>query len=142
MEQAYNLSKSAMLNAPELAHPLPGAEISLTTDASDTHVGAVLTQHVRGMGDRLLAFFLAKLDRAQSRYSAFNRELLACCLAVKHFRWMLEGRSFCLFTDHKPLFCVTQGDRQLVCKAAEAFVIASRVYLGYLTLAGEGEYGC
>ncbi len=103
MERSFAQSKAAMLNAAELAHPSPGADLSLTTDASDTHVGAVLTQHLPGVVDRPLAFFSAKLNKAQAKYSAFDRELLACCLAVKHFRWMLEGRSFCIYTDHKPL---------------------------------------
>ena len=30
-------------------------------------------------------------------------ELLAAYSAVKHFRFLLEGRNFTLFTDHKPL---------------------------------------
>ena len=33
----------------------------------------------------------------------FSRELLAIYLAVKHFRHLLEGRDFTIFTDHKPL---------------------------------------
>ncbi len=36
-------------------------------------------------------------------YSAFDRELLAVVAAIHHFRYMLEGRSFVSFTDHKPL---------------------------------------
>jgi cleavage and polyadenylation specificity factor subunit 1 len=46
---------------------------------------------------------LRPLDSAQQKYSAFDRELLACYLSVRHFRWMLEGRSFFISTDHKPL---------------------------------------
>jgi RNase H-like domain found in reverse transcriptase/Integrase zinc binding domain len=38
-----------------------------------------------------------------SNYYTFDRELLAAFLAVKHFRFQLEGRSFKLYTDHKPL---------------------------------------
>ncbi len=37
------------------------------------------------------------------KYSAFNRELLVCFQAIRYFRFMLEGRQFTLFTDHKPL---------------------------------------
>jgi hypothetical protein len=43
------------------------------------------------------------LDKAQTNYSAFDRELLAVVAAIKHFFYMLEGRQFVVFTDHKPL---------------------------------------
>jgi RNase H-like domain found in reverse transcriptase len=50
-----------------------------------------------------LAFFSAKLSLAQAKYSAFNRELLACYLAFRHFRWSLKGTAIYILTDHKPL---------------------------------------
>jgi len=37
------------------------------------------------------------------KYSAFDRELLAVVLAIKHFRWAVEGQQFTVLTDHKPL---------------------------------------
>jgi hypothetical protein len=37
------------------------------------------------------------------KYSAFDRELLACYLCIRHFRYMVEGRKFTIYTDHKPL---------------------------------------
>jgi RNase H-like domain found in reverse transcriptase len=58
---------------------------------------------VIGRTPRPLAFFSAKLNAAQQKYSAFDRELLACYLAIRHFRWSLEGRQFYVLTDHKPL---------------------------------------
>ena len=71
-------------------------------DASDSHVGAVLQQKLQGSWS-LLAFFSKKLSSAESKYSAFDRELLAAYSAVCHFRFLLEGQQFTLFTDHKPL---------------------------------------
>ena len=103
MKKAFEDSKLALYNACELAHPDPRAEISLVVDASDTHVGAVLQQTARGQLTRPLAFFSAKLDKAQRKYSAFDRELLAVYLGIRHFRWLLEGRVFYVVTDHKPL---------------------------------------
>src|SRR5450830_445261 len=64
--------------------------------------GGVLQQK-ESNGWRPLSFFSKKLDSAQQKYSAFDRELLAAHLAVRHFRFQLQGRPFTIFTDHKPL---------------------------------------
>ena len=50
-----------------------------------------------------VAFFSHRLSTAETKYSAFGRELLAIYLTIRHFRHMLEGRQFVIFTDHKPL---------------------------------------
>ncbi len=84
--------------------------LSLATDASDTHVGGVL-QQLNGGSWQPLAFYSKKLSGAGTRYSTFDRELLAAFSEVKHFKFLLEGRQFRLLTDHKPLvtslFCTT-----------------------------------
>ena len=72
------------------------------TDASDTAVGAVLQQHINDIW-KPISFFSRKLTPAECRYSTFDRELLAVYLGIKHFRHFLEGRSFHVLTDHKPL---------------------------------------
>jgi len=102
MEDAFSSIKKALSEAAELAHPVVEAELRLAVDASNTHVGAVLEQK-SGAGFRPLGFFSRKLEPAQTRYSTFDRELLSCYLAIKHFRWSLEGRKFHIMTDHKPL---------------------------------------
>jgi hypothetical protein len=43
------------------------------------------------------------LKEAKQKYSAFDRELFACYVRIHHFRYMLDGRRFAIFTDHKPL---------------------------------------
>jgi hypothetical protein len=97
-------SKKVLTDATYLAHPLPGASLSLAVDASATHVGAGLHQRRQGSAVwELLGFFSKKLEAAQTRYSVFNRELLACVTSIRHFRYMLEGRLFVLLIDHKPL---------------------------------------
>jgi hypothetical protein len=52
METAFAAAKAALVAAVPLAHPLPGAVLALPTDASDTHVGAVLQQQVASIGSR------------------------------------------------------------------------------------------
>ena len=71
-------------------------------DASESHVGVVLQQKWEGQL-RPLAFFSFKLDNTQRKYSAFDRELLAVCLGIRHFRWQFEECVFHMLTDQKPL---------------------------------------
>jgi hypothetical protein len=99
---AFGAAKAALAAAVPLAHPAPNAVLSLATDASDTHVGGVLQQLTGGRWQPL-AFYSKKLSGAGTRYSTFDRELLAAFRAVRHFRFLLEGRQFRLLTDHKPL---------------------------------------
>ena len=100
---AFSAAREALAATALLVHPSPHAQLSLVTDASASHVGAVLQQRLRGEPWRPLGFFSQKLAPAETRYSAFDRELLAIYAAVLHFRHMLEGRSFKIFTDHQPL---------------------------------------
>ena len=64
-----------------LANPVPDAPLSLTVDASDSAIGAVLQQSVNGI-TQPLAFFSCQVNPAERRYSTFNRELLAIYLSV------------------------------------------------------------
>jgi len=50
-----------------------------------------------------IAYFSKTLKPAETRYSTFDRQLLAIYLSLKHFRHFLEGRVFHVLTDHKPL---------------------------------------
>jgi hypothetical protein len=103
MRDTFSAARQALSSLAVLVHPAPGAELSLVTDASATHVGAAIQQRRPGQAWRPLGFFSAQLDKAQVGYSAFDRELLAVVAAIRHFRYMLEGRCFVVFTDHKPL---------------------------------------
>ena len=100
--RAFEDAKAALADAAMLAHPSPAAPIALTTDASEYAVGAVCEQWVAGAWQPL-AFFSRKLRDNERRYSTFDRELLALFLATRHFRFLLEGRRFTAFVDHKPL---------------------------------------
>ncbi|UYV70374.1 hypothetical protein LAZ67_7002762 [Cordylochernes scorpioides] len=100
--QAFDQCKFQLANAALLHHHFPEAPLCLTVDASDFAVGAALHQQV-GNNFQPIAFFSRKLDAAQRKYSAYDRELLAVYLAIKHFRHLLEGRQFPVYTDHKPL---------------------------------------
>lgn len=106
---AFSSAKKALVDATLLVHPETDAPIRLMTDASNIAVGAVLQQYTEGEW-RPLGFFSQKLKPAESRYSTFGRELLAIFLSVKHFRHNLEGTTFYILTDHKPLTFAFRGN--------------------------------
>ena len=99
---AFQAAKEALATATLLSHPQPDAPLAIMSDASDIAVGAVLQQRI---GDQWhpISYFSKKLTSTETRYSTFDRELLAIYLAIRHFRHMVEGREFTVFTDHKPL---------------------------------------
>jgi cleavage and polyadenylation specificity factor subunit 1 len=76
--------------------------LAVFTDASDFAIGAVFQQRVDG-ALQPLDFFSKKMNSAERKYSAFDRELLAIYRAVRYFRHMVEARQFTLYTDHKPI---------------------------------------
>ncbi|GFT83505.1 retrovirus-related Pol polyprotein from transposon 17.6, partial [Nephila pilipes] len=99
---AFEKCKKDLTEATVLYHPSADASFAIVVDASDTAVGAALHQQT-SKGWQPLAFFSKTLSPAQRSYSAYDRELLTAYMAIKYFRHMVEGRSFTLFTDHKPL---------------------------------------
>ena len=102
MQNAFRDNKAAPCRATHLVYPDSTAPIAHTTDASDVGIGAVLEQHVNNAWQPL-AFFSKSFSSAESRYSAFDKELLAIHAAIHHFSAFLEGREFRVFTDHKLL---------------------------------------
>ena len=99
---AFETVVETLAQATLLFHPKSDAPLSIATDASEVAVGAVLQQYVDGHWQPL-AYFSKALKPPERRYSTFDRELLGIYLAVKHFRYSVEGRVFHILTDHKPL---------------------------------------
>ena len=85
-----------------LVHPDHTAPLNITCDASDFTIGSVLEQYINNVWQPL-SFFSKKLNPAETRYSAFDRELLAVYATIRHFRHDSESRYFLVNTDHEPL---------------------------------------
>ena len=101
-QTSFDATKSALAEATLLHHPRPGAQLALTTDASNTAIGGVLEQ-LGPQGWEPLAFWSAKLEPNQQQWPPYDRELLATFRGCRHFRSWIEGRAFTLFTDHQSL---------------------------------------
>ena len=83
-------------------------EVTLTTDASEKNIGAVLTQN-----DHPVIFISRNLTSAEQKYSNIEREALAVVFAVTRLRQFLLGRKFTLKTDHKPLQYIFNPSNQI-----------------------------
>jgi len=101
-DHAFESIRNTLSSITSLHFPDPTLPLTLTTDASNIAVGAVLMQ-IRENKPEPLEFFSTTLSTPQTRYSTFDRELLAIFLSIKHFEHMLIGRQFLIFTDHKPI---------------------------------------
>lgn len=101
-KNAFEKCKLELKNAALLAHPCSDAKLNLFVDASNFRVGAALHQ-VLNDNHEPLGFYSKRMTDTQKKYSAYDRELLAIYQAIKHFRTQVEGRSFTIYTDHKPL---------------------------------------
>ncbi|CAG2224296.1 unnamed protein product [Mytilus edulis] len=75
-EKAFQQSKTALISAPCLTYPNANDKFILDTDASDTTIGAVLSQLQNGE-ERVICFASHVLLKPQRRYCTTRKELLA-----------------------------------------------------------------
>ena len=102
LQLSFEAIKEALAVATLLHHPRPSAPLAVTTDASKYAIGGVLEQQGPN-GWEPLSFYSAKLADHQIKWPAYDRELLAMFKAVRHFRPMVEGHAFTIFTDQEAL---------------------------------------
>ena len=78
------------------------SQFLLDTDASDTGIGAVLSQ-VQDGKEHVIAYASRTLTKAERNYRVTRRELLAVVTFLQHFRPYLLGAPFTIRTDHGAL---------------------------------------
>ena len=103
-EAAFRELKCKLTESPILSYPSKDdADIFiLDTDASNTGIGAVLSQIQEGH-EKVISYASRMLSASQRRYCVTYRELLAVVVFVKQFRHYLLGRRFKIRTDHASL---------------------------------------
>ena len=95
--------KRLITTPPVLINRESGLPTRVTTDASDTGVGAILEQQY-GEDWKPVAFWSRKLKGAEINYCATDKEWLAVKLAVtKVWRHWLADQEFEIRTDYSAL---------------------------------------
>lgn len=91
------------MSEPILAFPDCSKPFVLDTDASDSGVGAVLSQVQDDGTERIIAYASRALSKPERQYCVTRRELLAVVYFIQHFRPYLFSNQFTLRTDHGSL---------------------------------------
>ncbi|MES9904881.1 MAG: pol polyprotein, partial [Sedimenticola sp.] len=97
-EQAFNVLKDALMSSSVLALPTNDDYFVVSTDASATAAGAILSQIQNGQ-EKVLAYYSKCFSRTERRYCATRRELYAVILAVRQFHHYVYGNKFTIRTD-------------------------------------------
>lgn len=88
------ISKDVILQYPDF-----DKEFTLTTDASDYAMGAVLSQ-----SNRPISFISRTLSKTEEQYETAKKKMLGIHWAVNFFKGYLYGGSKVkVYTDHEPL---------------------------------------
>ena len=106
--ESFEGLKKKLTSPPILALPKFKGSFKLATDASNSAVGAVLTETING-NEKVVAYASKVLSKTERRWPTYDKELWAIVWAIRHFRQYLVGAPFEVLTDHKPLLNAPQS---------------------------------
>ena len=101
-QDAFETLKSRLTTTPILDFPMMKKPSILYTEASLTAMGAALSQ-VQDRQEQAICYASKAFSKAQIRYSATKRELLAVVNFTRLFKHYFLGQKFTNITDHRAL---------------------------------------
>ena len=101
-QDAFACLKKALVSAPILKLPKFDLPFVIHVDASDTAIGAVLTQSYYGK-DMPVCCFSKCLNDTEKRWSIYEREMYAIISALGKWRCYIINKPTVVYTDHQPL---------------------------------------
>ena len=103
-EELFCKLKELCSNTPVLAYPDYTKNFKLYTDASESGLGAVLTQVQEDRKERPIAYASRTSSKSERNYDAHKLEFLALKWSVTdRFHEYLYGGTFDMYTDNNPL---------------------------------------
>ena len=95
---AFENLKEALTTSPILSMPSDEGRYILDTKASETSIGAVLSQ-VQNGEERVIAYASRTYNKAERNYCTTRKELLAVVYFIRQFKQYLVVSSFLIRTD-------------------------------------------
>jgi hypothetical protein len=109
-EKAFKKIKEILISDACLVHFDPKLPITLTTDASNEGISAVLNHIIDGE-EKMVGCVSRTLMPAEKNYAVVHKEALAIYYGVTKFHQYLWGQKWILKTDHKPLLALFGENR-------------------------------
>lgn len=100
---SFETLKRKLTSAPILAYPNMNKPFILTTDASNSAIGYILSQKDKGNREHVIAYGGRSLSKPERNWSASDVECLAVIEGIREYKTYLSNNEFLVFTDHKPL---------------------------------------
>ena len=120
---SFQQTKQLVKEAPVLEYFEPKQELTLQRDASDTGLGAVLTQN-----GQPIAFASRALSDAKTRYAQIEKELLAVVFGLEKFHQYTYGHPVTVQSDYKPLEVIVKKPVYKAPKRLQRLLLRSLVY--------------
>ena len=111
-QRAFDLVKDELSKTPMLALYDPHRETTVSSDASSCGLGAVLRQRTNGTLHPV-AHASRAMTPTEQRYSQIEKEALATTWSLERFNDYINGMSFQVETDHKPLVSLLSSKKNL-----------------------------
>lgn len=108
-QEAFEALKSAMINITYLCLPDYSRPFHVHVDASESAVGACLSQIADDGTELLIAFASKKLNEGQRNWSATEREVYAIVFGCEKFESYLKGCKALIHSDHSALSYLTSA---------------------------------
>ena len=121
-EESYQFLKSYLRSSDLLIYPNPNQPYYLTSDASTHGLGGVLSQLVDGI-EKPIIFLSRALRPAETRYSAYELELLSIVYCLTKTRTYTLGQQITVRSDHRPLKWLMTNSKALTNSRLARWVI-------------------
>lgn len=125
-DKSFESIKAKLSHVDNLRHYDPNLPLILTCDASDKGLGAVISNRDKNGEIKPIAYASKKLNAAEQRYSAIDKEAMAIVFGVTKFYNYTYGRPFELETDSAALvriFGPTKSIPKMAAKRLQHYAI-------------------